>query len=105
MLRVAYVEGKPAAMLLGDDSFAKDEGYGYVATVGVVPEYRGRGLAKLLLRQAFADDARRGRRGTYLHVDANNTTPALGVYLSVGMHLVLAIDVWRRTLPVPVSSQ
>jgi ribosomal protein S18 acetylase RimI-like enzyme len=59
---------------------------------------RGRGPAKLLLRQAFARDARAGRIGTILHVDTNNPTPALGVYERVGMRPVLVIDVWRRII-------
>jgi mycothiol synthase len=94
-LRVAYVDGEPAAMLLGSDAFIADEDCGYVNNVGVLREARGRGLARLLLRQAFAEDARRGRRGTQLNVDTNNVTPALGLYLSVGMRAVLVIDVWR----------
>lgn len=98
-LRVAYLDGVPAAMVRGTDQFAEDEGCGYVATVAVLPDARGRGLAKLLLRQAFADDFRRGRLGTILHVDANNVTPALDLYLGVGMRPVLAIDVWRTELP------
>jgi mycothiol synthase len=49
---------------------------------------------------AFALDAAAGRSGTILHVDTNNPTPALGLYLSVGMTATLAIDVWRRVLPL-----
>ena len=98
-LRVAYVDGEAVAMLRGSDQFVADENCGYVATVAVVHEARGRGLAKLLLRQAFADDYRRGRRGTILHVDDNNVTPAVDLYVSVGMRPVLAIDVWRGRLP------
>jgi ribosomal protein S18 acetylase RimI-like enzyme len=99
-LRVAYVDGRPAAMVRGTDQFVDDEDCGYVATVAVLPADRGRGLAKLLLLQAFADDFRRGRRGTVLHVDANNVTPAVGLYEHVGMRAVLAIDVWRARFPV-----
>ena len=62
-------------------------------------EYRGRGLARLLLERAFARDAAAGRAGTLLHVDTANTTPALDLYLSVGMRAVLAIDMWHRDLP------
>jgi mycothiol synthase len=98
-LRVADLDGQPAAMLRGSDQFAADEDRGYVASVAVLTRARGRGLAKLLLRQAFVDDARRGRRGTILHVDANNSTPAVDLYVSVGMGPVLAIDVWRLQLP------
>lgn len=98
-LRVAYLDGEPAAMLRGSNQFVEDEDCGYVATVAVHPRARGRGLAKLLLRQAFADDFRRSRRGTVLHVDSNNVTPAVDLYLSVGMRPVLAIDVWRGRFP------
>jgi mycothiol synthase len=92
------IAGEPAAMLLGADSFAEDENCGYVRTLGVRKAFRGRGLARYLLRVAFAYDAANGRTGTYLHVDSVGT-PALGLYLSEGMHLTLVMDVWRKTLP------
>ncbi|WP_405147043.1 GNAT family N-acetyltransferase [Sphaerisporangium sp. NBC_01403] len=97
-LLVAEVDGAPAAMLLGSDMFVSDENCGYVRILSVLPESRGRGLGKLLLRHAFAGDVARGRAGTYLHVDSGNSSPALDLYLSVGMRPVLAIDVWRRTI-------
>lgn len=97
-LTVARLDGEPVAMLLGTNAFLGDENSGYVRRLAVLPAFRGRGLGRLMLRLAFADDARRGRVGTYLHVDANNSTPALDLYLSVGMRQVLAIDVWRRTI-------
>lgn len=97
-LRVVTIAGEPAAMLLGADSFAEDENCGYVRTLGVRKAFRGRGLARYLLRVAFAYDAANGRTGTYLHVDSVGT-PALGLYLSEGMHLTLVMDVWRKTLP------
>lgn len=95
-LWVADVDGTPAAMLHAHDGFVADDGCGYVSHVGVLSEFRGRGLAKLLLRAAFAADAGRGRAGTILHVDTNNTTPALDLYLGLGMRPVLVIDAWRR---------
>ncbi|TYB51492.1 GNAT family N-acetyltransferase [Nonomuraea sp. PA05] len=98
-LTLARLDGRPAALLVGNDQFLLDEGCGYVATLAVLPEYRGRGLGRFLLRHAFAADAARGRKGTILHVDSNNTTPALGLYESAGMRLVMAIDVWQRRLP------
>ncbi|GII67449.1 hypothetical protein Skr01_75340 [Sphaerisporangium krabiense] len=97
-LLLAEADGRPAGMLLGSDMFAADENHGYVRILAVLPEFRGRGIGRLLLKRAFAADARRGRAGTYLHVDSGNTTPALDLYLSAGMRPVLAIDVWRRTL-------
>ncbi|TXK41209.1 GNAT family N-acetyltransferase [Nonomuraea sp. C10] len=97
-LTLARVDGRAAAMVLGNNQFAADEGCGYVDTLAVRPEFRGRGLGRLLLRTAIAADAARGREGTILHVDTNNTTPALGLYESEGMRPVLVIDIWRRTV-------
>ena len=97
-LLVAYLDHRPVGVLLGNDQFVEDEHCGYVRTIGVVPEARGRGIARHLLRVAFARDAAAGRDGTVLHVDTNNTTPALGLYESVGMRAVLVIDIWQRTL-------
>lgn len=97
-LTVARLDGRPAATVIGNDQFLSDEGCGYVALLAVLPEFRGRGLGRFLLRHAFAADAARGRRGTILHVDSNNTTPALDLYLSAGMRTVMVIDVWRARL-------
>ncbi|SDI38333.1 Ribosomal protein S18 acetylase RimI [Nonomuraea jiangxiensis] len=99
-LTLAYLDGHPAALLIGNNQFVPDQDCGYVDTLAVLPDYRGRGLGRFLLRHAFAADAARGREGTILHVDSNNTTPALGLYESAGMRAVMAIDVWRRDLPV-----
>lgn len=96
-LAVIDVDGKPVAMCETTGQFVADEDCGYVAKLGVLREARGQGLASYLLRRVFALDAAAGRSGTLLHVDTNNTTPALDLYLSVGMHPVLVIDVWRRT--------
>jgi mycothiol synthase len=97
-LRVVTIAGEPAAMLLGTDSFVDDENCGYVRTLGVRKRFRGRGLARYLLRLAFADDAARGRVGTYLHVDSVGA-PAVALYVSEGMRSTLVMDVWRKTLP------
>ncbi|MFI6817928.1 GNAT family N-acetyltransferase [Nonomuraea sp. NPDC050328] len=95
---LAEVDGQLAAVLLSNNQFAPDEQCGYVATLGVLPAFRGLGLGRYLLRTAFAEDAARGRKGTILHVDSNNTTPALGLYTSAGMRPILVIDVWRRRI-------
>jgi ribosomal protein S18 acetylase RimI-like enzyme len=95
MLTVAELDSRPVGILLATDRFVEAENCGYVGDLGVLAEARGRGIAKYLLRTAFAADAGAGRTGTILHVDANNVTPALGVYESVGMRSVLVIDMWR----------
>jgi ribosomal protein S18 acetylase RimI-like enzyme len=95
-LQVARVDDEPAGVVIGSDLFVSDEECGYVATLGVRSAFRGRGLGRLLLLTAFAADAARGRKGTILHVDANNVTPALGLYTSAGMRTVMVIDAWQR---------
>jgi mycothiol synthase len=97
-LTVASLDGDPCAVLIQNDQYVEDEDCGYVATIGVLPETRGRGIARHLLLHAFTRDHTTGRTGTLLHVDTNNTTPALGLYQSVGMRQVLVIDAWRRVV-------
>jgi mycothiol synthase len=99
-LWVADLDGRPVGICERTDQFIEDEDCGYVASIGVLPEARGRGIASYLLRRSFAEDAAAGRTGTILHVDANNTTPAVGLYESVGMRSVLIVDIWQTTLPV-----
>ena len=78
------VDGTDAAICLLDESRA-DIGDGYVSILGVRKEFRGRGLARLLLQRAFVHYRDLGRAGTQLGVDADNTTGAVRVYESVGM--------------------
>jgi len=94
------LEGKAVALCECTDAFVEDENCNYIARLAVLEEARGRGLAKYLLRDQFALDAAAGRTGTLLHVDTNNPTPALGLYLAVGMTESLVIDSLRRTVTV-----
>jgi mycothiol synthase len=99
-LSLLELDGRVVGFIESNDQFIEDENCNYIGRLGVLKEARGRGLAKFLLRDAFAVDAAAGRTGTILHVDTNNPTPALGLYISVGMQAVLVIDVWRRTVAV-----
>jgi mycothiol synthase len=94
------VDGRAVAVRICNDGFIETDNCGYIGTLVVLEEFRGRGLAKYLLRDAFARDAADGRAGTILHVDTNNPTPALGLYLSVGMTATLVFDGWRKLIPV-----
>ncbi|TDD53558.1 GNAT family N-acetyltransferase [Kribbella antibiotica] len=94
------IDGKAVAMRECTDAFIEDENCNYVGRLAVLDEARGKGLAKFLLRDQFALDAAAGRTGTLLHVDTNNPTPALGLYLSVGMTESLVIDSLRCTVAV-----
>jgi mycothiol synthase len=95
-LTLLELDGEVVAMRSCTSQFVEDENCGYIGRLGVLEKARGRGLAKFLLRDQFALDAAAGRAGTILHVDTNNPTPALGVYLSVGMQATLVMEVLRR---------
>jgi mycothiol synthase len=92
------VDGQPAAAQIGTAQMAT-ENTGWINYVAVRRDYRGRGLAKLLLRSAFAEFARLGWRHAELAVDTENPTGALRLYESVGMRPKHAIDIWRKDLP------
>ncbi|WP_433008074.1 GNAT family N-acetyltransferase [Kribbella sp. CA-294648] len=89
---------RPVAASDCSHAFVELENWGYVGRLGVIPEARGRGLAKYLLQQAFAVDAAAGFDGTLLHVDTNNPTSALALYESVGMRPVQTGDLWEKHL-------
>ncbi|HEY9336800.1 MAG TPA: GNAT family N-acetyltransferase [Kribbella sp.] len=97
---IAEVDGLAAGMTECNDNFVSTDDCGYVGRLGVVPSARGRGLAKFLLRNAFAVDSAAGRRGTLLHVDAGNPTPAVALYTGAGMRPDLISDIWSRTVRV-----
>jgi mycothiol synthase len=70
----------------------------YVDVIGVRKEYRKRGLASFLLRRAFAEFWQRGRKGVALHVDGENRTGALRLYLNAGMQIERDYAVWDKEL-------
>lgn len=94
---IAEVDGLAVGMTECNDNFVSTDNCGYVGRLGVVPSARGRGLAKFLLRNAFAVDSAAGRRGTILHVDTGNPTPAVALYTGAGMRPDLISDIWTKT--------
>lgn len=74
----------PVGLLIGDDRRV-EQAVGYVRSVGVQKNLRGRGIARALLLTAFADYLQRGRGSVQLGVDTGNTTGATRLYESVGM--------------------
>lgn len=59
----------------------------YVATVGTLPGWRGRGLAGALLTRVLGWAQELGYHSSSLTVDADNATGALGVYTRIGYRL------------------
>jgi mycothiol synthase len=97
-LTLLEIDGRAVGCRECNDNFLKTENCNYIGRLAVIPEARGRGLAKYLLQDAFALDAAAGRTGTILHVDSSNPTPAVGLYLNVGMTPRLTSHIWRHTI-------
>ncbi len=83
----ALVEGKMAGFVAGDPH--PREGIGWVATLGVLPEYRRKGIAAALLEQCEQDLQLPRIR---LSVRRTNE-PALALYRRFGYQM---IEVWRN---------
>jgi ribosomal protein S18 acetylase RimI-like enzyme len=92
---LAEVDGEPAAAL---ESGPPDENEGWVHLLGVATRFRGRGLGQLLLRQAFAVYAAKGRASAGLGVDMTNPTRAYQLYERVGLRPVYEVDIYERTV-------
>jgi len=79
------VDGQSAGLLICTDLLVH-ESTDYVWTLGVLKEFRGRGIAAWLLRHSFHAARQRGLEKVALNVDAENTTGAVRLYEAVGMH-------------------
>lgn len=72
---------------------------GYIADLAVRRPWRGRGLGRALLLQAFAELRRRGQPRAYLGVDRDNPTGAMHLYSTLGMRPVhSAAQVYEKDL-------
>jgi len=95
--RLAFDGDRCVGLCLGSRRYAAHR-LGYVASLAVLREYRGRGIARFLLYDAFARDASLGWTGTSLHCDATNPTGATALYESVGMVRDQRYTAWRARL-------
>ncbi|HEY5729615.1 MAG TPA: GNAT family N-acetyltransferase [Anaerolineales bacterium] len=71
---------------------------GYVNTLGVRRPWRKRGIGLALLRHAFCELYRRGKRMAGLGVDAENLTGALRLYENAGMHVHHAFEQFEKEI-------
>ncbi len=95
-------EAEPAGALVAAVSEGTDgqpDG-SYVEYIGVLPNARGRGVAKSLLRTVVADAAARGRDRVGLEVDADSPTGADGLYVSMGWETSYVTESWHKDVPV-----
>jgi mycothiol synthase len=75
-----------------------DKEVGWVSAIGVRRLWRKRGLGLALLRHAFNEYYRRGKRKAGLGVEAQNLTGAVRLYESAGMHIDQAYDFYEKEL-------
>lgn len=93
---IASRGGTDVGVLVGHND---REATGWVQNLGTVAAARGSGIATLLLRTAFSEFARRGRRAVGLGVDTGNVHNALRFYTGLGFELQFAADTWRLVVP------
>jgi mycothiol synthase len=76
----------------------EDPEVGWVSSLGVLREWRQRGIGLALLQHSFGEFYRRGYRKVSLGVDAENLTGALGLYQKAGMHIHRQFDLYEKEL-------
>lgn len=74
-------------------------GVGWIGILGVLREWRRRGIGRALLLHSFAEFERRGLPRAGLGVDAQSLTGANRLYESAGMHVVRRLDIFEKQLP------
>ncbi|MDB5310497.1 MAG: putative acetyltransferase [Gemmataceae bacterium] len=79
-----------------------DSGFGGIQNVGVVSEYRGRGLGRALMLKALAGFAAAGATRAYLEVTARNE-PAVRMYRDLGFRCYKTVYRAVET-PEPVAA-
>ena len=88
---VAEAGGQIVAVCINGPRF--DDGY--VEDLGVLPEWRGRGLAEALLRRSFSIFKELGFKRASLNVDSDNSTGAMRLYERVGMEPGTCYDIYE----------
>jgi mycothiol synthase len=86
-----------AAVSINSWHASGDPTFGWVHVLGTRPPWRRRGLATALLLHSFRDFRVRGATRVGLGVDGENTTGAVRLYESVGMHVARRNDIYERT--------
>jgi ribosomal protein S18 acetylase RimI-like enzyme len=98
-LWLAALEGEQVlGICLCRPNRAGDETMGWVSTLGVRREGRGRGIAMALLRQAFTVFQGMGKESVGLGVDASSLTGATRLYERAGMQMQVRFDLLEKEL-------
>ena len=76
----------------------RDPHMGWVNSLGVVRDWRRRGLGRALLQHAFVEFFRRGTRQVGLGVDSDNLTGATHLYRKAGMRINREFQMYEMEL-------
>jgi mycothiol synthase len=97
--RAYYFVAERDGRLIGETSGRpKRFGMGWISSIGVVPEERGRGIGRALLLRSLAEFWSRGERRVGLAVDAANETGATRLYESVGMGIAFGSITYEKDI-------
>jgi ribosomal protein S18 acetylase RimI-like enzyme len=95
---IAQEGDEPIGSIVALGQTGEDTTTGYIATIGVRPPWRGRGVARAMMLGAFNALYDRGKSGAALHVDADSPTGATRLYDGVGMNTVSRTATYLREL-------
>ncbi len=87
-----------AGVCLCKPSHSGEEDQGWVPSLGVLREYRRRGIGEALLYAAFDAFYKMGKQRVGLGVDASSLTGAATLYKRVGMHIAKQFDLYEKEL-------
>ncbi len=87
-----------AGICLCRPSHNGEEDRGWVSSLGVLREYRRRGIGEALLYTAFDAFYKMGKKRVGLGVDASSLTGAATLYKRVGMHVAKQFDLYEKEL-------
>lgn len=79
-------------------SLPEDPDMGWIGTLGVLREYRHKGIGSALLRYAIGDFYRQGKARVGLAVDSDSLTGATRLYEAVGMRVTRQRDRYEKVL-------
>jgi ribosomal protein S18 acetylase RimI-like enzyme len=69
----------------------------WISNLTTDPDWRGRGLGRLMLARGIGSLLERGAESVMLGVDGGNEA-AVGLYQSAGFEIVSTTDIWERSL-------
>lgn len=105
--RLALIDGAVAGYSLIYEHDADTQATGlreaFLGQLGVLPEFRGRGLGSALIVGSLRAAAADGMDRAALTVDTNNTTGALQLYERLGFTVAARETVWALRVPAQVD--